>query len=59
MTTAQMIMYDMIVDMGIATVDELNLARNLMSGDWSEVLHSVLFIKTGYRTFEQMFEDEE
>lgn len=59
MTTEEMIMYDQLVDMGIATVDELNLARNLMAGEWMEVLNAVLFIRTGYRTMAQMMEAEE
>jgi hypothetical protein len=45
--------------MEIATVDELNLARNLMSGSWLEVLNAVLFIRTGYRSLEQMIEAED
>lgn len=59
MTTAEMIQYDQMVEMGIATTDELNLARNLMSGAWEEVLNSVLYIRTGYRTMEQMMEAED
>lgn len=59
MTTEEMVMYDQLVDMGIATADELNLARNLVSGSWEDVLTSVLYIRTGYRSIEQMFEDEE
>ena len=52
MTTEEMIMYDWMVDMEIATADELNLARNLMAGNWMEVLNAVLFVRTGYRTRE-------
>lgn len=59
MTTEEMVMYDQLVDMGIATADELNLARNLVSGSWEDVLTNVLYIRTGYRSIEQMFEDEE
>ena len=59
MTTEEMIMYDQLVDMGIATTDELNLARNLMAGEWMEVLNAVLFVRTGYRTMEQMMEAED
>ena len=59
MTTEEMVMYDQLVDMGIATAEELNLARNLVSGSWEDVLTSVLYIRTGYRSIEQMFEDEE
>ena len=59
MTTEEMIMYDQLVDMGIATTDELNLARNLMAGEWMEVLNAVLFVRTVYRTMEQMMEAED
>jgi hypothetical protein len=59
MTTEEMIMYDQLVDMGIATTDELNLARNLMSGEWMEVLNAVLFVRTGYRSMAQMMEAED
>lgn len=59
MTVEEMVMYDQLVDMGIATADELNLARNLMAGEWMEVLNAVLFIRTGYRTMAQMLEAEE
>lgn len=59
MTVEEMIQYDQMVEMGIATPDELNLARNLMAGEWMEVLNAVLFIRTGYRTMAQMMEAEE
>ena len=59
MTTNEMIMYDQLVEMGIATVDELNLARNLMAGSWTDVLKAVLYVRTGYRSIEQMLEEEE
>ena len=58
MTTEEMIKYDMIVDMGIATAEELNLARNLVDGSWNEVLDRVVYIRVGYRTFEQYLECE-
>ena len=61
MTTNEMILYDQLVDMGIATPDELNLARNLMDGEWMDVLTKVLYIRTGYRSIAQKLEadDEE
>lgn len=59
MTTEEMVMYDMLVGMEIATIAELNLARNLVSGSWMEVLTQVLYIRTGYRSIEQMLEEEE
>ena len=58
MTTNEMITYDQIVEFGIATAEELNLARNLMTGTWTEVLNAVVYVRTGYRTFEQFIECE-
>lgn len=59
MTTEEMVMYDMIIELGVATSEELNLARNLVSGSWKEVLTQVLDIRTGYKSIEQMLEEEE
>lgn len=58
MTTNECIKYDMMVEMGIATPEELNLARNLVSGSWNEVLDMVCDVRTGYKTFEQYLECE-
>ena len=59
MTTNEMIMYDQLVELNIATPEELNLARNLISGTWEEVMNSVLFVRTGYRSIQQMIEAED
>lgn len=59
MTREEMEMYDQMVECGIATAEELNLARNLMAGTWKEVLTAVLYIRTGYRDLWQAFEEEE
>ena len=58
MTTEEMVMYDMMIELGVATSEELNLARNLVSGSWKEVLTQVLDIRTGYKSIEQMLEEE-
>lgn len=58
MTTEEMIKYVMMVELGIATAEELNLVRNLVSGSWNEVLDSVCNVRTGYETFEQYQECE-
>lgn len=58
MTTNEMIKYDQMVELEIATAEELNLARNLVSGKWNEVLDSVCYVRTGYKTFEQFLENE-
>lgn len=59
MTTEEMVTYDMIVDMGIATAEELNLARNLVGGSWTDVFTQVIYIRTGYRSLDQMMEAED
>lgn len=59
MTNEEMHYYDYLVESGIATSEELNLARNLVAGSWTEVLNAVLFVRTGYRTLEQYFEAQE
>ena len=58
MTQSEMMTYDMIVEMGIATAEELNLARNLVGGSWTDVMNQVIYIRTGYRTLDQYYEAE-
>ena len=58
MTDKEMSVYDTLVELDIATPEELNLARNLVAGTWEEVLNAVLFIRTGYRNINQYFEEE-
>ena len=58
MTREEMEKYESMVEMGIATAEELNLARNLMSGTWNEVLDAVCFVRTGYKTWEQFLTEE-
>ena len=45
--------YDLIVEYGIATAEELNLCFNLVGGSWSKVFENVVYIRTGYNTLEQ------
>lgn len=58
MTTNECIMYDRIVEMDIATADELNLARNLVDGSWEEVMNKVVFVRTGYFSLDSYVENE-
>jgi hypothetical protein len=58
MTREEIDAYDFIVENGISTSEELNLARNLLDGSWLDILNSVLYVRTGYRTIEQMIESE-
>ena len=59
MTTDEMVLYDQLVDMGIATPEEINLCFNLAALGWTETLKNILYIRTGYRSISQMLEDEE
>lgn len=57
MTQEEMLKYDQMVELGVATSEELNLAKYLMSGSWNEVLDAVCYVRTGYQTFEQYLEE--
>ena len=59
MTTKEMILYDQIVNMDIATAEEINLVKNVAGGEWIDVLNSIIYARTGYRTIEQMLEDDD
>jgi hypothetical protein len=59
MTTEEMITYDQIVELGIATAEEINLVKSLMSGSWTEVLNGIIFVRTGYHSMQQYFEAED
>ena len=59
MTTEEMVMYDQLVELGVATPEEINLCFNLTATTWTETLENILFIRTGYRSISQMLEDEE
>ena len=58
MAQEEMMKYDQMVEWGIATAEELNLARNLLSGSWNEVLDAVCYVRTGYKTWENFIENE-
>jgi len=46
-------LWDYLIDMGIATENELQLVT-CINGDNLETLENVLFARTGYRTLEQL-----
>ena len=46
-------MYDLIVEMDIATTQEINLVSNLLDGPWEEILNAIVYARTGYNTLEQ------
>ena len=56
MTDRELEIYDYMVESGIATAEELNLAKQLVDGTWEEVLNAVLYARTGYRSFDQYIE---
>ena len=58
MTDNMLFLWDNITELGIATNEELGLACALC-GTTEETLKSVLYIRTGYRSLEQMWEEEE
>ena len=59
MTANEMITYDMIVELGIATADEINLAFNVAQAAWTELLNRIVYARTGYRTLEDYMESED
>lgn len=59
MTNEEMHLYDYMVETEIATAEELNLARNLVSGSWQTILEAVLYIRTGYRNLQQLLDAED
>lgn len=58
MTLDEMITYDRIVDLGIATAEELNLVNYITEGGWKDTFDAVMWVRTGYRSFEQYMECE-
>lgn len=58
MTTKEMIKYDEMIELGIATAEELNLVRCLCDGSWNEILDAVCYVRTGYKNYEQYLEAE-
>lgn len=59
MTTEEMITYDQIVELGIATAEEINLVRNCTSGTWTEILNGIIHARTGFQSIQQFVEMED
>lgn len=57
MTDNILFLWDNMTELGIATNEELGLACALC-GTTEETLKSVLYIRTGYRSIEQLLEEE-
>jgi len=58
LTDKENYIWDTLVELGIATNEELGLAIALC-GKSEQTLNRVLYIRTGYRDLEQMFDEEE
>lgn len=58
MTTEEMVLYDQVVNMDIATADEINLVKNVAGGEWTDILNSIIYARTGCRSIEQLMEEE-
>ena len=49
--------FDMLIEMGIATEKELTLVTAI-NGTTEETLNDVLYVRTGYRNIEQILEED-
>lgn len=58
MTTDECILYDQMVELGIATADEMNLVRNLLDGSWEEILKKICYVRTGYNDLNDFLQAE-
>lgn len=58
MTENEIREYDYIVELGIATTEEINLVRNVLDGSWTDIYNAIIYARTGYRTIEQYIESE-
>lgn len=59
MTTKEMITYDQIIELNIATAEEINLVRCCISGTWTDVFNAIIYARTGYRSIEQYLDSED
>ena len=50
--------YDTVVEYGVATEAELNLVKYIVPGSWTEIIDDVIYVRTGYHSFEQWAEEE-
>lgn len=58
MTTKEMMVYDQIVELEIATAEEINLVKCIRGGSWMEVLNDIISVRTGYSDFDDFIEAE-
>jgi len=58
LTARENYIWDTLTEMGIATDEEIGLVVGV-AGTSEDTLNSILYVRTGYRTLEQMFEEDE
>lgn len=58
MTTNECILYDQMIEWGIATADEINLVRNLLDGSWENILKKICYARTGYQDLNDFLQNE-
>lgn len=58
MTTKEMMVYDQMVELEIATAEEINLVKSIRRGSWTEVLNDIISVRTGYSDFDDFIEAE-
>jgi hypothetical protein len=58
MTTFECIQYDMMVELGLSTPDELNLVLAICQGTPAVIMDMVVYYRTGYHTFDDYLEAE-
>lgn len=58
MTDREQYIWEEMVELGVATDEEIGLACALC-GTTEQTLNRVLYVRTGYRSLEQMMEEEE
>lgn len=58
MTTDECILYDQMVEWGIATADEINLVRNVLDGSWEDILKKICYARTEYRDLNDFLQNE-
>ena len=59
MTNREAYIYDTLIELEIATEEEISLVRAVANGSWEDILNGILYARTGYRTLEQFFDEDE
>ena len=58
MTSKEMMVYDQMVELEIATAEEINLVKGIRGGSWMDVLNDIISYRTGYSDFDNFIEGE-